>query len=111
VGKPHKYGAVATEVDGIRFASKAEARRYGQLKLLEKAGRISDLKLQPRFPLTVEGVKVGTYVGDFQYTEIGSDGAAKARVTEDVKGVKTPLYVLKRKLVKAIYGIDILEIG
>jgi dsDNA-binding SOS-regulon protein len=66
-----KYGAVRTEVDGISFASKKEARRYSELKLLERAGEIADLQLQPRFPLTVNGVRVCTYVADFQYRDIG----------------------------------------
>lgn len=109
--KAHKFGAVATEVDGIRFASKAEARRYGQLKLLEKDGKIDRLELQPSYVLTVNGVKVATYRADFQYIEIGNDGYAKAKVVEDVKGVRTPVYKMKRALVKALYGIDILEIG
>ena len=47
----HKYNAIPTTVDGIRFASKREARRYLELKLLQKAGHISDLELQPRFRL------------------------------------------------------------
>jgi hypothetical protein len=99
-----KYGAIRTEVDGMSFASKAEARRYAELKLMERAGAISRLDIQPRFPLTVNGVKVGAYVGDFAYMDNGK------LVIEDVKGVKTPVYRLKAKLVKALYDIDIAEV-
>lgn len=99
----HKYSAQATEVDGIRFASKREARRYQELKLLEYAGGIGGLELQPRFPLVVNGVKVGVYVADFQYEENGEI------VTEDCKGVRTQVYRLKAKLVRALYGIQIRE--
>ena len=105
VKKGHKYGAQPTEVDGIRFASKAEARRYRELKLMWAAGEISYLELQPDYPLIVNGVKIGTYVADFTYeTDHGT-------VVEDVKGVKTPVYRLKKKLVKALYGIEIQEVS
>lgn len=100
-----KYGAVPTEVDGIRFASKGEARRYSDLKLLERAGEITHLELQPVYPIVINGVRVGKYVADFRYRE--KDG----RLTvEDFKGVRTPLYRMKRKLVEAIYpGVTITE--
>ena len=99
----NKYRAIKAVVDGITFDSKKEARRYGQLKLLARAGEISELKLQPRFDLIVNGCKCGFYKADFEYIEDGK------RVVEDVKGMKTPIYNLKKKLVKAIYGIDIFE--
>lgn len=92
-----KYGAKQTVVDGIIFASRAEARRYTQLKLLCKAGQITGLTLQPRFPLRVEGQLICTYVGDFRYVERGKE------VCEDVKGFKTRDYKLKRKLLLAIF--------
>lgn len=98
-----KYRAVPVEVDGIRFASKREAARYGVLKLLEASGEIEGLELQPRFPLVVEGARVGTYVGDFRYLDGGET------IVEDVKGVKTPVYRLKKRLVKALYGVEIKE--
>jgi Protein of unknown function (DUF1064). len=101
-----KYSAKPTIVDGIRFASKAESRRYGELKTLERAGVISHLELQPRFPLIVNGTVVCTYIGDFRYLENGKS------VTEDVKGVKTDAYSIKRKLLFATHpGIDHREIG
>lgn len=104
--KDAKYKAVPTHVDGIRFASKAEAQRYSELKILEKAGTLSALRLQPRYELVVSGVKIGTYVGDFCYW----DGHESCTVVEDVKGVRTPVYQLKKKLMKALYGIEIREV-
>lgn len=103
-----KYGAVRTTIDGITFASKAEARRYQELRLLEKAGQIHWLELQPRYPLIVSGYKVGEYRGDFKYATLGRDGCL-TEIVEDVKGVKTPVYRLKAKLMKALHGIEIRE--
>lgn len=106
-----KYGAIRTTINGITFASKAEASRYSELQILLKSGEITDLKLQPRYPLVftprkgAEPVNVGTYVGDFWYRK--RNGAA---VTEDVKGVLTPVYRLKKKIVESIYGITIVEV-
>jgi hypothetical protein len=104
----HKYGAVATVVNGIRFDSKAEARRYGELQLLVRAGQIHGLLLQPVFVLHAHGphgvVKVGKYVCDFAYQEQG------ALVYEDVKGVATPLYRWKRKHCEAEHGVTIREV-
>jgi hypothetical protein len=98
-----KYNAVRTVVDGITFASKAEARRYQELKMMELSGDITQLELQPKFPLIVNGVKVGTYIGDFRYRY----GAVV--YVEDVKGMKTPVYNLKKKMMKAQYNIEIYE--
>jgi hypothetical protein len=99
-----KYGNVQTVVDAMTFDSKAEARRYGELKLLEQAGVIRDLVCQPKYPIVVNGKKICDYIGDFSYVEGG-------KVTlEDVKGVRTPAYRLKRKLVYACYGIEITEV-
>jgi hypothetical protein len=111
---PNKYRAQPTEVDGIRFHSKKEARRYTELKLLVKAGEIHDLELQPRFPLMVpmrgsgpyERVHVADYVADFRYRQ-GKQGLL---VVEDVKGMKTPVYRLKKKMVEAQYGLTITEV-
>ena len=99
-----KYRAVPTEVDGVRFASKKEAKRYQELKLLERAGKIRDLKLQPRYVITLNDIKICTYVGDFQYRE------GDVLVLEDVKGVKTDTYRIKKKLVLAVYNLEIREV-
>ena len=84
-------------VDGIRFASKAEAARYSELRRLVRGGKILSLQLQPRFPFVVNGKKVCTYVSDFGYFEAGN------MVVEDVKGVKTDAFRIKAKLFAALY--------
>ncbi len=72
---------------------------------MQKAGLIRNLELQPRFPVILNGVKCFVYVADFSYFE------GNGRVIEDVKGLRTPLYRLKKKCVEAIYaGIKIVEI-
>lgn len=100
-----KYGAVSTMVDGVKFASGREARRYMDLKLLQCAGEISGLELQPVFPLLVDGVQVGKYLADFRYYK--ADGEL---VIEDSKGFKTSTYRLKKRIVEAIYGIQVQEV-
>lgn len=104
--RAHKYNAVKTVVDGITFASKAEARRYSELKLLENAGAIKNLCLQPPYPCVVNGKLICKYVADFIYWDTEKD----CQVTEDVKGMPTPVYRLKKKLVEALHGITITEI-
>ncbi len=93
-----KYKAIRTEIDGITFASKAEASRYQELKMLQAVGYISGLILQPRFPIIVDGKKICTYVADFSYQD-----SNLRHVIEDVKGMKTPVYNLKAKLFHALY--------
>lgn len=101
--KKNKYGNKKTEVDNIVFASKREATRYQDLKVMQREGLITGLTLQPKYPLEINGIKIGSYIGDFFYTENGQ------RVVEDTKGVKTPVYKLKRRLMLALYGIHIRE--
>ena len=101
----NKYGNTKVTVDGITFASKAEAARYGELKLLARGGIISDLELQPSFALRGQrGGVVCKYLADFQYSEDGK------RVVEDVKGMKTPVYRLKAKLFRDNFGFSITEV-
>ena len=100
-----KAGKEARTVDNICFDSLKESRRYRDLKLLQSAGKIVDLDVQIKYLLTVNGEKVGTYVADFTY-EL-PDGT---QVVEDVKGFKTPVYRLKKRLMKAIHGITIQEV-
>ncbi len=111
--RPHKYGAKATVVDGVRFASKAEARRYSELRLLERAGEIRELELQPKFPLDAplpghvgKMARVGEYRADFRYRA----GPTGLLVIEDVKGMRTALYRWKKKHVELQYGVEIQEI-
>lgn len=105
-----KFGAVRTKVDGISFASKKEAKRYGELKILERAGEITDLKLQPRYPLVVNGMKVCTYVADFLYHNTFRGATMAQPIVEDAKGFKTPEYKLKAKLFLALHGFPITEV-
>lgn len=116
--KRHKYGARATVVDGIRFASQKEARRYQALKLRLKAGNIREFVLQPEFDLCVwsgdhsDIRTIGKYRGDFQYEECDHANGHRGwrTVVEDVKGFKTPLYRWKKKHVEAQYGVEIREV-
>lgn len=101
-----KYKAQPTIIDNIRFASKKEASRYQQLKLLERGNLITDLKLQQPIKCVVNGELVCKYVSDFSYY----DREKNAIIWEDVKGVKTPVYNLKKKLVFACTGIEIMEV-
>lgn len=104
--RPNKYGNRRVEHDGFNFASAKERDRYVELKLMQRKGLIADLKLQPRFPLTVAGLKVCTYVADFQY----EDRDTGATIVEDVKGYKTDVYKLKAKLFRAVHGFPIVEV-
>jgi hypothetical protein len=93
-----KYNAKPTfNAEGVRFASKAEAKRDEELLILFGAGKITGLKRQPRFPLKVNGVKICTYVADWRYLEGNYD------VVEDRKGVLTPAFKIKWALAKALY--------
>lgn len=103
--KQSKYHAVKTIFDDIKFDSKKEAKRYIQLKQMERAGLIEKLQLQVPFVL-VDKSGYGReikYVADFVYFENG------CQVVEDVKGVKTPVYRLKKRLMAERYGIKIKE--
>ena len=107
----NKYNAKKTMIDGIRFDSKAEAKRYEVLSELEQNGEIECLVLQPEFvlqphyksPLDGHTVRAVKYRADFLYTKDGET------VVEDVKGVRTPVYKLKKKLFEYKYGIAIKE--
>jgi hypothetical protein len=104
--KPSKYRNRKTTVDGITFDSAHEAKCWMQLQIREKAGEIRDLRRQGKFPLMVNGAFVGFYVSDFDYYDV----AKNTRVVADAKGMKTPIYQLKKKLMQAIHGIEILEL-
>jgi len=101
----NKFGAVKTVVGGISFDSKAEARRYLDLKMLQDAGIITDLDRQVPFSIEINGRKICKYLADFTYkTAAGED-----RI-EDVKGYVTPVYRLKKKLVEAVFNVRIIEV-
>ena len=100
----NKYRNRKTIVDGIKFDSKAEANRYIELKMLEKAGYIKQLKLQPKFTLQEsyksnkgQTVRAITYKADFTYFQDGKN------VVEDVKGMETKEFKLKKKLFEYKY--------
>ena len=114
--RANKYHALSCLVDGIRFDSRKEARRYERLKILAIAGEITALELQPAFPLTVlelwrpDGrlVDVGVYHADFRYVETRSGEV----VIEEIKSgpTKTTAYRLRKRIVEAMYGITIREV-
>ena len=106
----NKYRNTKTIIDGIKFDSKKEANRYCELKLLEKAKEIEDLKLQPKFVLQEGFKKDGvtyrpiTYIADFSYIY-------KSRtIVEDVKGMETEVFKLKRKMFEYNYPYMKLEL-
>ena len=114
--RANKYGAQPIIVDGIRFDSTKESRRYRDLVLLERARAIRDLELQPSFPIQVvalwrpggEIITVGRFTADFKYVDAETDEV----VYEDVKttATKTTAYRLRKRLVEAIYGVRIREV-
>ncbi len=101
-----KFGNVRTEAHGVTFDSKGEAKRYGELLMLERAGQIEKLERQVSFKLCgMNGGVVTTYKADFVYQENGR------RVVEDFKGFSTPLFLLKAKLFEDNYGYAITLTG
>lgn len=107
----NKYHAEKITVDGQTFDSKREAARFRELQLMERSGEITDLQRQVPFELIPsqtrdDGVKERPvrYVADFVYRQNGK------KVVEDAKGFRTPVYIIKRKLVLMLYGISIKEV-
>lgn len=100
-----KYKNIKVTIDGIKFDSTKEANRYVELKYLEKAGKIKDLVLQPKFLLQPSYKKNGKtirkieYVADFSYLDIKTNKI----YIEDVKGMKTDVYKLKKKIFEYNY--------
>lgn len=118
---PRKYHNEPTVLRGIRFDSKKEARRYEELMLLLRAGQIRKLKLQVDFTLqeaytteTGERIQAIRYRADFAYerpTKPDCYGAVYwIPVVEDVKGVRTEGYKLKKKLMRERFNIEVVEI-
>lgn len=102
-----KYGNKKTVVNGIRFDSTAESERYKELLLMESSGEIKNLELQPKFEIHPKFQHNGKteraihYVADFSYIDSSGD-----KVVEDVKGMETDVFKLKRKLFLKRYGSD-----
>lgn len=110
MGTYRKYNNKKCEVDGIKFDSKREAERYLELKIMERAGAITALVLQPKYELTPKFKKNGKtyramyYIADFEYIE------NEQKVAEDLKGFKTDVYKIKSKLFEYLYpGIKFVE--
>ena len=116
----NKYGNKPTYVNGLKFDSKKEANRWRELQLLERAGKICELERQVAFALApsvkYEGAKRATpalrYVADFCYfEESNARGGQKPRyVVEDVKGILTPAYKIKRHLMLTVHKIEVREV-
>lgn len=106
-----KFNAKKTTVDGITFDSAREAKRYQELKLMERAGEIIGLRRQVRFELIPafecdgKHYRPTTYIADFTYTDCETGKG----IVEDVKGVRTDVYRLKAKLFAHKFGVAILE--
>lgn len=109
--RANKYGAEKETIDGITFDSRREARRYRLLRAHAERGLIRDLALQVPFEIHAAaaagvGPRIARYIADFVYIDL----ATGERRVEDCKGLKTPVYRLKKKLVEAEHGIAITEI-
>lgn len=112
--RANKYHARKCTVDGIRFDSTREAKRYQELRLLVQAGAIRGLTVQPEYKISVtnrwtsEVIHIGRYRADFWYI----DNATEATVIEDAKSpaTKTTAYRLRKRLVEAIHGVTIREV-
>ncbi len=103
---PSKLRNVRIVVDGLTFDSLLEAKRYGELKIEAQAGHITDLQVHRRFRLAVNGLHICDYESDFVYRRDGT------LIVEDVKSkpTVTRLYRVKKKLMRAIHGIEIQEV-
>jgi hypothetical protein len=101
--KPSKYKAKPIEIDGHRFDSLAEGRRYNELLLMVRSGEISDLRIHPIYELQAafkrgkQTIRAISYEADFEYQEGGKC------ITEDVKGVETEAFKIKHKLFLKLY--------
>lgn len=100
-----KFNAKRVETEDGKFDSTQEYKRFLELKMLLRAGEIQNLERQVPFPLVSGGIHISTYVADFVYEVKGQ------RVVEDSKGFVTPEYRQKRRLMREIHGIEILETG
>lgn len=104
--KRNKYNAKKIELYGIKFDSKKESVRYLFLKEEERQGKISNLKVHPKYPLNINGKKVAEYWPDFEYIDING-----IKHVEDVKGCKRGcawnLFRLKAKIFHVLYGIEV----
>lgn len=114
IPRGNKFGSRKTQVDGITFDSKREARRFAELRLLERAGEISNLQIQVPFVLipnqrdeesgrVIE--RAVTYRADFVYNDRNGK-----MIVEDAKGYRTDVYLIKRKLMLKVHKIRVVEV-
>lgn len=103
-----KYQNKKTYFDGILFDSKKEAQRWGELRLMEKAGLIKDLRRQCKFELIppYNGERAVHYIADFVYVDLES----KKTIVEDAKGARTKEFIIKRKLMNYLLHIKVKEV-
>ena len=104
--RTNKYFAKKTVAMGLTFDSRWEAERWGQLKSMERAGIVTQLERQIKYELSINDVKICNYIADFRYLLEEENGLSKL-VVEDAKGILTPEFKLKMKMMKAIHNIDI----
>lgn len=105
-----RSNAIGQHHDGHYFQSKAELARYEQLKELAEQGVIERLELQVPYPIHINNKKICEYRADFRYAVVDDLGRVLRWVVEDVKGWKTDVYAIKKKLVEASYGLTLSEI-
>lgn len=114
--KRSKFGNVASVIDGLRFDSKKEARRWVELLTLQKAGTIRNLRHHVRFDLVVNGVKISHYTADAVYEEYVKEKDNWREIVEDTKSESSYVnrrdrsYGIRKKLMKALYNINIREV-
>lgn len=105
-----KYNNRGFTLDGAFFHSEAEANRYLQLKVLEAQNKIAQLERQVPYRIQIDGINICTYNADFRYFVRDHIGSISSIVIEDVKGLPTAEYRLKKKLVEAKHKIRIIEL-
>lgn len=105
--KRSKYGGEPVELDGYRFDSKFEARRYQELVAMESVGLITGLNIHPSYALHVRGVRIGALVPDFVYQR---DGETVVEDTKSPATARKELYVWKKSHFEIEYGLKISEV-
>ena len=122
--KRSKYGNKKVTADGITFDSRREWLRYLELMLAERNGLIVKLEVHPKFDILINGKKICAYVGDFMYLiplrkivpegtsvdVVWIDGEGFERIVEDTKGFRTREFILKKRLMSVVLGIEVKEI-
>lgn len=100
-----KFGNVKVEAFGFKFDSKKERDCYMELRSQLDKGEIKNLQRQVKYPFVINAVKIGTYIADFVYED-----ARGNEIVEDAKGFRTREYIIKKKLMLALYNIEVKEV-